>query len=170
MYGNAAGGRILAKYNGGTYVGWDLFFDGSGYVNARIGNTVGLFYMLATDSGDTRGAGFHYLSATYDAEAPRMDLRVDGNLASDDVPEGDPSPDLTTIGATIGDIGAEGAFLTGDIAEIIYYSAALSDYHRGVLYAYLDRKFRPVPVPATLALLGLGCLALQLTRRRRTAS
>ena len=159
VYGAAeGGGRLFSQYAGGSTVQWDMWMGG-GFLNARMGNTSGMFYLNAADTGDTSGPGAHLASATYfgtnsqGANKEIMELRVDGVLNIDNTPEGVVVPDAPGTKYTVGAIGPTGAVeahYTGDIGEVIVYDSALGELDRLTVENYLLSKYGMAFVAPTI--------------------
>ena len=174
----------VAKYSNTTFNSYDGLFSGDGSVGTEIywigaRNSTALWGETALDE--------RYLNGT---------LSSQGNPGSFNLYSGVDASTQTLTGYNIGadrsSVYGDGRAWEGDIAEIILFDTALSDFDRKGVEVYLDEKwglgqglrasfgegtyntlaasgdFSTVPEPGSYALIG-GLLALcsVMTRRRR---
>ena len=173
---------IVAKYNSASFNGFDGLYTGDGSAGTEI-------YFSGTNS-DTKLWGETALDKRYLNGA----LTEQANPGAFNLYSGvDSTPQTLTgynIGADRSSVFAAGRAWEGDIAEVIVYEEALSDFDRMGVEVYLDDKWGlgqdlsntygtgnyntdlvalgvvAVPEPSSAALLGLGGLALILRRRK----
>jgi hypothetical protein len=170
------GASIFADYGVGWGDGLHLDYDsGSGHTGSTAGwygharSSAGgpQVDVYAYQGGTNDGTSLKVLTTSLDSSTGSIKLWAsDEGLVASGQDTNYQATDLTGTGGlpTIGTNSRSYAGgLNGYISEIIIYDSALSDTDRTAVEAYLYNKY--IPEPATIALLGLGGLALIRKRR-----
>lgn len=125
---------MVARRTGG---GAAQFYDRVGN-GAAIGTFAGVFYIYAGTglNGPAQDTNWHAFQAEHSGASSVF--RVDGQ----DSASGNAGTQAISAGVRFGAAGAgSGAFLLGDIAEIILYNVIASTSQRNAILTYLEKKW-----------------------------
>jgi hypothetical protein len=124
-------GRGISGYSG---LGYQLLLGGTTNPPDQAGGIFAGSGVVLSGSGSIVNNTHHQI--TFTVNGASSVVRVDGSAGS----TGNPGSEAFTL-ATIGARGDEGFYLTGQVAEVLVYSSALSSGDRDDVEAYLAGKW-----------------------------